>query len=387
MLEDQKEAALSKQTELVLTIQKNKTNLLITEEKYKKDLSKLEAEILELKEEKNEYIQNSQYTGFKPKHQTRISMDKDTNKSKINTLFQNFQELKNRKEEAENTLKEYEVQFCQKYAHSENEPQNLQDLQRKVAISEKNAASMKIQVQLKEKELQESLKTNESLKKEMSNLKNQLKLFTESEFSDAATKLLQEQLISCEKALEETTFHLKISESQHSEQIAQLLSQLVKVKSTIQESEDFYTNKINQLTIEKEMLYQQANGNPFDRSRKSTSELMYKAQEENFNQTLQLITLEVNELKNSLQLLQEKNQSMEAKLGRRKTKIATLKEEKRKYHKRCRESQEQLRSLSTQINNYEVKIYEINEEYIKSYEYAKELEYELQKLKCKHFSE
>ena len=386
LLEDKKEEALSKQTELVLEIQRNKASLLIAEEKYKQDISKLEAEIFELKQEKNEFIQNTQHTGPKSR-QSRLLIDKDIKKYKINTIFKNFQELENRKDETENESKEYEVQFYQKYAQSENDSYNFQDFQNKIKMYEKNAASMKIQIQLKDKELEENLKNNESLLIEISKLKSQMKLFTESEFSDTPTKLLQEQLITCEKNLAEAKLELKIEQVQNSEQISQILGQLVKVKSTLQESEDFYVNKINQLTFEKEMLHQQINGNPFCQPRKSTSELVHLAQEENFNQTIQLLRLEVSELNNRLKLVQDKNQIIEAKLGKRKTKIMGLKEDKRKYQKKFRESQEMLRILSTKINNYEVKIYEINEEYIKYFEYSKELEIEIQNLKSKQFSE
>lgn len=362
VLEDQKEAALSKQTELVFTIQKNKIQMANAKDCYDNEIGLLKSEISQLKSE-NESLQ---YTKLM-KNSIKVQDSGMDGQGKMELLFKNFHELKTRKEEAEKVLKNYEVL-------NENEVNYVQDLQNQLKIKESALGSLKVELQLKEKEEKAILKVNECLNREVSTLRSQIKLFTESEFSDPATVLLQEQVISYENTLNSVTSELEKERKQHAAETQHLLAELVKVKSSIQESEELYNTQITQLTIEKELLQKKNSGNPFAQSRKSTAEFVYLAQEENFNQTLQIITLEVQELKKNLQVLQEKNVAQGKKLEKKKKKLKNTESEKEKSEKAVTEAKKQLEEYSKLIKKYDKKVYNLNLELITVKERVRELE-------------
>ena len=381
LLEDQKEAALSKQTELTFALQKNKSQLASEEEKFKKEKLKLESEILALKDENEslKYAQNLQIIGRSSANKV-VKLENHENKTRMCNLLNNFRELKSRKDEAENNLKEYEIQFYQKMILNENESNYIKDLKKNLESQEKLAGSLKVQIQIKDKEIEERTKSYESLNREANTLRKQIKLFTESEFSDPITTLLQEQVISYEKEFQSLSLELKTERSKYSEQIKGLLDQLVAVKTTIQESEEYYVNQINKLVVEKDALQRRLNENPFSSPRKSVSEFAHSVQEENYNQTLQFITLELNDLRTSLNLLQEKNFAQEKKIEKYKSQINTQHEEKKKLKKKLKESQEQLKSLSIKLTNYEVNLFEINDKLAESQNRIRELEIEIERV-------
>ncbi|OMJ87102.1 hypothetical protein SteCoe_11252 [Stentor coeruleus] len=243
ILEDQKEAALTSQTELTFSLQKIKTQYLESEEKYKKDIQTLENELKELqKNPSNVYSPVSRKLEFTRK--TSIKTADNDSKKRVEMLFRNFRELKLRKEEAENAYKELELKNLY-----ENKNQNL--IISKKKADENILESIKFKLETTTKELFECQMLNLSQKKEIINLKNHIKVFGESEFLEPSSLVLQEQLKNCEKDLETVVEELRNERLNHSKETKELLDQLVNLKKIMQENEEIYENRIRNLVSEK----------------------------------------------------------------------------------------------------------------------------------------
>lgn len=225
ILEEQKESALSKQTELTFSLQKIRNEMLEIEEMHKREIAKLESEISSLKSEKVSYQSAVEPTEFKPRDFRPVKFQ---GKNKINELIRNIKGLRMQKEEAENRLYEYETQTLTKVGQPET---SSLELKKKISIDEQIIKSLRNQLESKDKEYSEAFNYNQELKKEIVTLKNHLKVYSESEFSSSALGLLQEQLKNCEYDIELLNSQLKAERLQHAEEVKDLLDHVNKLKN------------------------------------------------------------------------------------------------------------------------------------------------------------
>ena len=365
---------MTKQTELTFSLQKYKTQLITSDEKYKQEIMKLESIISSLTDESILIKKGSQID-------KEIPQDRDhkrsSNRSKIALLYQNFRELKSRKEEAENSLKEYEVKSYQKQIINQNESNYISDLKKKCENTEKFANLLSLDLKSKEKDFEEVQKSFEILKRENKTLKDQIKLFTESE-SDPANHLLQSQLIACEHDIQYLKNELKDERLKNLKESEAFISKIKELSTELKESEAKFSDQISQLLIEKELLQQ---NQIFNDKGASTASFKQSAQDENFKETLQLTIIEKNDLKLKVQTLSEKIKNFEQKTAKYKKKIESLREDKEKLQKNNKDYQEKIKISDSKLNTYELKIYEIADLYNKAIINSNELETEITNLK------
>ena len=260
VLEDQKQAALTTQTELTFTIQKMKTQYLELEQKNKLDIMRFNSEISNLKlitssvSESNLFqvhsiksppVQNHSSPSdintsiSNRSHQSKLS-NPGGRKGKIYELIKNVRELKSRKEEAESALKLFEGTrpiIHEEDLESSTKERNLQ----------KNLQELGEQLESTKKLLRFS-------QKEVQTLTNKLKLLSESQTSDSTINLLHDQLISCENELEKVNNELSLSRSKHFAEINMLLEQNSSLKEKIKEREKRFQAKLEELVQERDFV-------------------------------------------------------------------------------------------------------------------------------------
>ena len=114
---------------------------------------------------------------------------------------------------------------------------------------------------------------------------------------------------------------------------------------------------------------------------RTSSELMADWQKESHNQSLQLLKIDLNELKSKYSDIQEEYKTLEKKYVDSKMGWANADLEKENITQKYRDAQEQLRDYSAQYTIMEVEMYKINERFGQTLNMNNELEMEINTLR------
>mmetsp|Transcript_29129 Transcript_29129/g.28845 ORF Transcript_29129/g.28845 Transcript_29129/m.28845 type:complete len:756 (-) Transcript_29129:53-2320(-) len=382
-MEQEKEDALSKQSELAYQLQGSKTEKLTIEERHRDQIHELENEIQKLKDENITLVDKLEEEGQNKKllerRTTMMSNDADL---KLKRMTNNFQEMKAKKEELEQMLNEYQGKLKNKITETENA--GIQNLAEQLANKDKIIEKLKVSLKDKEKELAEIYSNKEIIESENYTLREQIKRATITEFSDPANIILQEQINELEKRLQnqELAFNKEKIELQGTIDVLEKEIEILEIGKKA-DTEKF-ENQISKIIVQNQILTQQAESNKGPvKEEKNTSSLEIKIMEENYKQSLQLMQLENNSLKAKLSQLEEEHKALEKKHLDMKLSWANADIEKETILQKYRDAQEQLREYSAQFTAMEVELYKVNERFGLTLNQNNELELELHKLKQK----
>lgn len=382
-LEHEREEALSKQTDMTFELQKVKTEMVSIEEKHRQLVWKLEKENENLKEEILEIRQKiDEEVQSRRMFERKSSVEKSDYDSKFTKMLQAQQELKAKKDSLEQMVAEYERQLHRKQSDFDSDLQQLKKLTEKCDKFELKIQKQKEHLRNKNKELDDVYAAKESLEQENLTLRSHLKTATTTEFSDPANIILQEQVESLESKLKQTEQALNKEKSSTNEKTRILENQvniLEKKKKDLQES---YEEQIHKLTVENRMLKDQSQNSKAVKTHTS-SELIAEMQKESENQTMQLLKIDLNEMKAKYSDLQEEFKGLEKKYVDAKMGWANADLEKENIVQKYRDAQEQLRDYSAQYTVMEVEMYKINERFGQTLNLNNELEIEVNDLRNK----
>jgi hypothetical protein len=230
ILEDQKQAALTTQTELAFTVQKMKTQYLEQEQRHKFEIMKLESEISSLRSPQVSEVMFFPHFDLKKP----LGNCKNPRKNKIFELVKNVRELKTRKEEVEAALKSLEGV--------------------KPVILEENQENLK---NSNFKQITEELENTRRLlrlsQKESQTLANKLKLISEED-TEGTVNLLQDQLVACEKELEKVSEELSLQKSKHFAEISLLLEKNSEIQEKMKEEQKKFQLKLKEIADERDFI-------------------------------------------------------------------------------------------------------------------------------------
>mmetsp|Transcript_17661 Transcript_17661/g.17630 ORF Transcript_17661/g.17630 Transcript_17661/m.17630 type:complete len:768 (+) Transcript_17661:181-2484(+) len=379
--EQEKEEALSRQTELMLELQKAKSDVAMIEDKYKYRLKELETENNEIKEENNNLNQKLDEESQSKRLLERQTMTvKGDAESKLIRLNKQYQELKAQKEQLEVQLAESER--THKQSQMDTGSYNIQKLQEKISSQEKSLNRLKQELKEKDLELEDIYSHKETLEKDNFTLREQLKIATTTEFSDPANLILQDQIHDLEQKLLTSESAHKEDKISSSRQISMLEKQLEILENKKRDITAEYEEKLSKLAIENQILRQNSSESKKSQPEvKSTSQLAASVQEENLKQELRILELEVAESKSKNEQLQGDFKQMEKKYVDAKMGWANSDLEKESLIQKYRDAQEQLRDYSSQFTMMEVELYKINERFGQTLNNNNELEMEIQALR------
>lgn len=380
-LEQEKEAALSNQTDLLLSLQKAKTEISAIEDKYKYKINELEAETNNLREENNNLNQRldeeSQEKRLLERQTMTVRGDSD---SKLVRLNRQYDELKEQKELLEKQLNEQERKNRQSVL--DNDSHGLQKLQDKIAQQDKQLSRLRQDIKEKDLELEDIYSHKENLEKDNFTLRERLKIATTTEFSDPANLILQDQIQDLERKLQTSENSHKEDKIHFSKQISMLEKQLEILETKKRDITVEYEDKLSKLTIEVQLMKQHVNENKRpEQEAKSSSQLAASLQEENLRQDIRMLELEISELKSKSLQWQGDIKNMEKKYVDAKMGWANADLEKESLIQKYRDAQEQLRDYSSQFVMMEVELYKINERFGQTLNNNNELEMELQSMR------
>lgn len=382
-LEHEREEALSKQTDMTFELQKVKTEMVSIEEKHRQQVWKLEKENENLKEELLETKQKiDEEVQSRRMFERKSTVEKNDYDSKFTKMLQAQQELKAKKDSLEQMVADYERQLHRKQTDFDSDMHQLKKLTDKCDKLEHKLQKQKENLRNKNKELDEVYAAKESLEQENLTLRSHLKTATTTEFSDPANIILQEQVESLESKLKQTEQALNKEKSSTNEKVRILENQvsiLEKKKKDLQES---YEEQIHKLTVENRMIKDQQQSSKAVKTHTS-SELIAEMQKESENQTMQLLKIDLNEMKAKYSDLQEEFKGLEKKYVDAKMGWANADLEKENIVQKYRDAQEQLRDYSAQYTVMEVEMYKINERFGQTLNLNNELETEVNELRNK----
>lgn len=383
-LEHEREEALSKQTDMTFELQKSKAEIAAIDERYRIQLLKIEKNLENLREENNELKSKlDEEAQNKKTIERKSTIEKGDVENKLNKLMLSYQELKNKKETLEQTVNEYERQLYKKQNDYENDILNYKKIVEKSESLELRVTKYKEECSSKNKELEELYSIKESLEQENFTLREHLKTATTTEFSDPASIILQEQLDSVQNKLKMIEQNFSKEKSQNLEKIKILENQVSILEKKKKDLTDNYENQVHKLTVDNRMLKDRISalesGSP-NKSRTS-SELMAEMQKESNSQTLQLLKIDLDELKSKHSDLQDEYKALEKKYVDSKMGWANADLEKENIVQKYRDAQEQLRDYSAQYTIMEVEMYKINERFGQTLNANNELEMELNSLR------
>ena len=383
-LEHEREDALSKQTDMTFELQKAKKEITEIDEKYRQQLLKsekttdsLKEENLELKQKLDEELQSRRVI------ERKSTIEKTDSENKFSRLMQSYQEIKAKKEMLEQTLNYYERQLHKKQNDYENDVMNNKKLIEKNENLEHKLHKYKEECSNKNKELEELSSVKESLEQENFTLREHLKTATTTEFSDPANIILQDQLEAVQAKLRSNEQIFAKEKSSLNEKLKILENQISILEKKKKDITESYENQVHKLTVENSMLKDQISELKLQSPGKSltSNELMAEMQKESHNQTLQLMKIDLNELKSKYADIQEEYKSLEKKYVDAKMGWANADLEKENIVQKYRDAQEQLRDYSAQYTIMEVEMYKINERFGQTLNMNNELEMENNSLK------
>ena len=223
----------------------------------------------------------------------------------------------------------------------------------------------------------------EALEQENFTLREHLKTATTTEFSDPANIILQEQLEGLQTKLKTTEQNFAKEKLSYTEKVKILENQVEIIERKKRELTEDYENKIQKINVENSMLKEQINEfKALSPSKtRTSSELMADWQKESHNQSLQLLKIDLNELKSKYSDIQEEYKTLEKKYVDSKMGWANADLEKENITQKYRDAQEQLRDYSAQYTIMEVEMYKINERFGQTLNMNNELEMEINTLR------
>lgn len=177
-------------------------------------------------------------------NKTRTGTSSIIRKNKITELFKNVRELKIRKEEAENALKEL---GSGKIASKDQENESF------ISVAE-----LKKQVSHQKEELEKHKKISHELKIEKKMLEEKLQIIWNAENTDSLLKLLQSQLHESEQQLAAKSSEIEEKQASHLAEISKLLEKNCALKEKIKANEAKFCKKLKQVTDERDFIMKNA---------------------------------------------------------------------------------------------------------------------------------
>lgn len=378
---DENEELREQNTEAISQIQLLKITYGNAEEVLKSQIRKLEndlndrkEEVIELSSRLEEEVQNAR------KFERKTITTKEETEEKVTKLSKNIKVLSSEKEALEATYLSFQRKFERN--RSGADPSAIAKLEGTIASNQKEISKLQLCLKDNEKVINELKTTKERLETENSLLKEHVKTAKVSEFSDPALTVLKDQIDYLEKKIIET-------ESSFDEEKSELISQINILEKEIEIVEEknkelilSLQEKISALTVENKMIKER-----ISEPRSTTSQQFVSSMnEENYKQQIELLNIQILELKNYSNKLSEElkiaeHKHMESKLQTSKNEL-----EKENLQAKYREAQEQLRVYSAQYTILEVELYKINERFGQSLNKNIELENEIQDIKEQIFS-
>lgn len=376
---------MSKQTDMTFELQKAKAEIAVIDERYRQQLLKSEKEVEDLREDKIEIKQKlDEELQSRKVFERKSTIDKSDSENKLSKLIQNYQEMKSKKETLEQTLTEYERQLHKKQSDFEIDTTRVKKLTEKCESLELRLSKHKDDRKNKNKELDELAAIKESLEQENFTLREHLKTATTTEFSDPANIILQEQVEGLQAKIKFCEQNFTKEKASLHEKIKILENQVSILEKKKKDLTDNYENQIHKLSVDNNILNDQIRTLKSTSPIKSTttsSDLIAEMQKEDHNQSLQLMKIDLNELKSKYSDLQEEYKALEKKYVDAKMGWANADLEKENIVHKYRDAQEQLREYSAQYTLMEVEMYKINERFGQTLNMNNELEMENNTLK------
>jgi chromosome segregation ATPase len=386
-LEDLKEEALSRQTELVLDLQKAKAEVANTHKSYKEKILKLENELEAAKSENIDLFNRiEEEARNKEAIEKRLTMEHKDYANRMSRIQEDYHSVKNKKQQLEETVADYERQI-QRQSHipfaQENTEKQLLEI--KVKKYEEEIPNLKKQLKLKETETKELKDAKIKLEREVKNLQDQLNNAAEaSEFSDPANYVLMEQVRNLEARLKDSDRSFDKEKKKFTSQLQLLENENEILLKQKKEQAERYEEQIARLNVEIQLLKQQLDRSGYSPSkpRKTiTSELIESSNEEGLKQNLQVLTFENKDQRNRIAKLEDDYKILEKKLVDAKLGWANSDIEKENLVHRYKEAQEKLKEYASEFTMMEVEFYKINERFGQCINYNNELEMQIQVLR------
>ena len=207
---------------------------------------------------------------------------------------------------------------------------------------------------------------------------------TQSEFSDPANIILQDQVDTLEQRIRVIeSLNLK-DKNELNETIAVLRKENELLQKKNREICQKYEEQLTKLSVDFQMYREKARVSEASSPTKvETSAVISSAQEESLRQNIQMLNLENKDLKQRVSRLETDITGFEKKYVEAKMGWANSDLEKENTLQKYREAQEKLREYSSQYTMMEVELYKINERFGQTLNLNNDLEMQLQLLKGK----
>lgn len=379
----EREDMISTKTEIILQSQRLEAEKLIIEDKYKEDLCKFKNQIQNLREENLELIQKIENEAVERKlADRRTIMDQGETDLKLRRLTQNFNSIKGQKEELENAVNEYEAKLHQRNREFEAGFVDIQYLKDQIESKDKEIKKLKAKFKDNELEMNDIYNLKETLEHENLVMREQLQKATETEFSDPATFLLQEQLHEFENRAVTQEYNFNREKAELREKIEILEKQLEIIEELKLKESKSNDDQVSKLLVQNRLLKQQLEETCINSeiSEKAKANAKFKLLEEEYTQNLQILTLENNEIKAKMKKIEEEFKLADKKYLDAKMNFSNANFEKEALVQKYREAQEQLRDYSAQFTAMEVELYKVNERFGQTLNTNNDLELKILKL-------
>ena len=361
--QNERDEAISKQTDMLSEMQKIKKNLSGKDNKLNEKIKDLEFKIDEkdqeisyLAERLEEEVKNSK------NYERKTICEKEEFDGKLQKLNKTVKELAYEKASVEKDYLDHQRKYVRN--RSETDVNSLEKLQKSLAYYQTELQKLKNLISQKEAE-------NQELTERIYHLEHAEEVYElgsddlGSSFSKEQVKTLKGKIINSDNEKSSLLEKIKILEKQLELSIAKT-----------REIQKSYDNQIADLRIQIITLQDKTDELPVNS--KSFTESM---QEESYKQVIEMKKLEIKELKNLIIKLQEELKSIEKKYMDIKVSMANLDLQKENIFVKYRETQDILREYSNDYTMMEVELYKINERFCQSVNQNNDLENEIQNLK------
>lgn len=208
---------------------------------------------------------------------------------------------------------------------------------------------------------------------------------TQSEFSDPANIILQDQVKTLEQRIKVIEALNNKGKDKLNERIAVLRKENELLQKKNREICQSYDEQLTKLSVDFQMYREKVHYSEGSSPHKiETSAVISSAQEESLKQNIQMLNLENKDLKQRVNRLESDITGFEKKYVEAKMGWANSDLEKENTVQKYREAQEKLREYSSQYTMMEVELYKINERFGQTLNLNNDLEMQLQLLKAKN---
>ena len=362
-VQNERDEASAKRTELVMEIQKLRSKYIASENSMKTTIRNLNYtlenrndEINSLNERLDEEMKNSKH------FERKTLIEKEEIDGKLLTLNKNIKELATEKDSIEKNLLEHQRKQIRN--RSETEPNSLESLQKNLALYQAEIQRLKRSLAQKESENQEFADKIFQLEhaEEIYNIGN----------AGVGNSFTQEQVITLKGKISHRDNEM-LSLIEKNKLLGKELELTIEKQKETQKS---YENQMASLRIQIITLQGRDGKEP-----KDTKEFVSSMQEESYKQTIEMNKLEIKELKNLIVKVQDDLKAMEKKYMDAKVSVANLDLQKDNIFVKYREIQETLKESSKNYTTMEVEFYKINERFGQTLNQNNLLENEIQNLK------